>query len=234
VLAVTPADGSAQSPGSVQITGSGFASGGAGANTVRFGNNASGIVAVIDDTRISCQVPPGAPGTTVDVVVSNANGTGQLTRGFRYHGLPTLTALSPTTGGAAGGTTVQVTGSGFRWTAGPTPSASTVCRRRASRSRTTASDLRRARGTAARPGAREQRQRADDAPVHLPAKPVLVESPGYGPASGGTRVTLRGSGFKDSSPGRPRSASAAVGGQHLVVSDAEICHRAAEIRATPT
>src|SRR6185436_1413528 len=68
---------------------------------------------VTSDTTLTCRAPAGAAGTTVDVSVSNANGTGTRPAAFRYHAEPTLTAVTPNKGPASGGTSVTLRGSGF-------------------------------------------------------------------------------------------------------------------------
>ena len=114
LVGITPSSGRAGAPGTALITGAGFQSNSAGLNTVTFGGVAAAAVSVIDDTQLSCQVPPGTPGSQVDVGVSNANGSGKLVLGFRYHSLPVLSGVSPAAGSALGGATVQLSGAGFQ------------------------------------------------------------------------------------------------------------------------
>ncbi len=53
---------------------------------------------------------PGA----VDVVVTNLDGqSGSLANGFTFVAAPTVTAITPVVGPAAGGTAVTLTGTGF-------------------------------------------------------------------------------------------------------------------------
>lgn len=113
LTSLTPGSGPAHAPGTVQLGGSGFLAESAGTNTVRFGPAAASGVSVIDDARLTCLVPPGAPGTSVDVSLENANGSAQLVQSFRYHARPSLSALVPAAASAAGGASIQILGSGF-------------------------------------------------------------------------------------------------------------------------
>src|SRR6185503_8203810 len=207
VVALTPASGPAQAPGSVQITGSGFVRNGAGTNTVRFGAVSSGIVGVIDDTRLSCLVPPGAPVTSVDVVVSNGNGTGQLTRGFRYHAVPVLSAISPTAAGAGGGAVMQLVGKGFL-TDSPGPNSVTFGGTPALNV-TVVNDGLLSCTVPPGTGGASVEVRVSNANGQTSArsfayyaKPnLLALTPPSGPLIGGTRVTLTGSGFQNNNAG---------------------------------
>ena len=58
-------------------------------------------------------LPVGVPGATVTVVLTNDNGTTTLSSAYRYHDLPVLSSLSPVRGPSTGGTTVTLTGTGF-------------------------------------------------------------------------------------------------------------------------
>ncbi|GAB6900663.1 beta strand repeat-containing protein [Kineosporia succinea] len=96
----------------VTITGSGFN----GATAVTFGGvPATGVISVSTDTQIIAQAPAHAI-STVDVVVTAPGGVspaGGTANDYLYVGAPTVTALSPLNGPAAGGTSVVVTGTGF-------------------------------------------------------------------------------------------------------------------------
>ncbi|HEX6883328.1 MAG TPA: IPT/TIG domain-containing protein [Planctomycetota bacterium] len=113
VASVTPPSGPGAGGTLVTLTGSNFTRNAAGANTVSFGATAATEVSTLSDTSLQCRVPPGASGQGVDVVVENANGTGRLALGFRYHRAPTLEGLAPDQGPRAGGTLVTLRGSGF-------------------------------------------------------------------------------------------------------------------------
>ena len=62
-------------------------------------------------TSITCTTPAHAAGA-VNVVVTTSGGTATSTNGFTYvtPPVPTVTALNPTSGSTAGGTSVTITG----------------------------------------------------------------------------------------------------------------------------
>jgi len=121
LASVTPRSGPGAGGALVTLTGSNFTRNAAGSNTVRFGTAAATDVTTLSDTSIQCRVPPGTSGQAVDVVVENANGTGRLALGYRYHRAPTLEGLTPEQGPRAGGTLVTLRGSGFLETGTGTP-----------------------------------------------------------------------------------------------------------------
>ena len=229
VASLTPASGPAQSPGSIEIVGTGFLANGAGTNTVSFGTLTSGIVGVIDDTRLSCQVPAGTPGTRVDVVVTNANGSATLVQGFRYHARPTLTALVPASAGAPGGSVLELQGTGFQADA-PGTNRVTFDALEAT-GVTVLSDTRLScivpAGT---PGASAlvrvtNANGASDTSTftYHPTPTLLTVEPPMGPALGGTSIVLSGTGFLSNAAG-PNQVS--IGGRSAgnvaVLSDTRI------------
>jgi hypothetical protein len=95
---------------SVTITGWNFT----GATAVDFGSTPATSVTVSSATSIKATSPAGTSGTAVDVTVTTPSGTSatHLYDQFTY-GPPTVTAISPTSGPAAGGTQVTITGTSF-------------------------------------------------------------------------------------------------------------------------
>lgn len=110
VTAISPKAGPIGGGTAVTITGSGFT----GATSVTFGGTAATSYTVTNDTTITATSPAHAAGT-VDVLVVTPGGTSANTAAddFVYGGGPIITAISPTTGPAAGGNTVTITGTGF-------------------------------------------------------------------------------------------------------------------------
>ncbi|MGA2704102.1 MAG: IPT/TIG domain-containing protein, partial [Isosphaeraceae bacterium] len=91
--------------------------------TVDFGPTAATNVTVVSATSITADSPAGTNGNVVDVTVKTATGTSATTPAdqFTYGtaATPTVTAITPATGPAAGVTLVTITGTNF--TGSPTP-----------------------------------------------------------------------------------------------------------------
>jgi hypothetical protein len=93
----------------VTITGTGFVTGA----TVTFGGTAATAVTVVNATTITATTPAHAAGA-VNVVVTNPDSqSGTCTGCFTFVAAPTVTGIAPTSGPAAGGTSVTITGTGF-------------------------------------------------------------------------------------------------------------------------
>jgi hypothetical protein len=95
----------------VTITGTGFT----GATAVTFGGTPATGVTVVSDSQISAVSPAHATGT-VDIQVTTPGGTSAAVAADQYTyttSTPIVTAVSPTSGATAGGTTVTITGTGF-------------------------------------------------------------------------------------------------------------------------
>ena len=111
VTGLSPTSGSAAGGTLVTITGTGFT----GATAVDFGTTAATSVTVVNDTTITADSPAGTG--AVDVTVTTPAGTSATSAAdqFTYTvaAAPTVTGLSPTSGPAAGGTLVTITGTGF-------------------------------------------------------------------------------------------------------------------------
>jgi len=105
---VNPDAGSSSGGTSVTLTGSGLT----GATAVTFGGDPATNLVVVDDSSITVTTPSHAAGL-VDVVVSTPGGPATLLDGFTYADSPVLLSMSPTSGPAAGGTTVTLTGAGL-------------------------------------------------------------------------------------------------------------------------
>ncbi|MGE3164552.1 MAG: IPT/TIG domain-containing protein [Planctomycetota bacterium] len=106
---VTPSFGSSGGGTAVTITGTNFVTG----MTVFFGDTLATAVSVDSATQITCTSPSGGSGA-VDVIVQNPEGNiAVASDGYEYEGLPTVTSVFPGAGDVAGGTTITITGSGF-------------------------------------------------------------------------------------------------------------------------
>jgi hypothetical protein len=106
VSGVSPEGGPASGGTPVTVTGSGFT----GATAVTFGATAAASFTFKADTQLTATSPAGAG--VVDVTVTTPTGTSGASPAdqFTYLG---VTGVNPASGLAAGGYTVQVTGSGF-------------------------------------------------------------------------------------------------------------------------
>lgn len=84
---------------------------------VKFGTLDATIVSTTA-TSVTVTVPAGVSGETVDVRVTNGVGQSATSAGsrFTYGGVPTIASMSPTTGPAAGATSVTIQGTGFSGT----------------------------------------------------------------------------------------------------------------------
>ncbi len=108
VSSVSPTSGLASGGTAITVTGTGFAAGA----TVSVGGAAASSVAVASTTQITATTPAGSVGAR-DVVVTNPDGkTGTLNGGFTYDPIPapTITSISPVQGPVAGNTLVTITG----------------------------------------------------------------------------------------------------------------------------
>ena len=109
VTALSPTHGAAAGGNTVTLTGTDLT----GTTAVHFGANAATGVTVVNDTTVTAVAPAGTAGT-VDVTATTPGGTSPTAgTGNDYTDdtpAPTVTALSPTHGAAAGGNTVTLTG----------------------------------------------------------------------------------------------------------------------------
>jgi hypothetical protein len=110
VTGVSPGSG-AQSGGTVTITGTNLS----GTTAVLFGGVPAVSFTVNSATSITAQAPPGAAGT-VDVTVATYGGVSAVVTADHYSytaSLPTVTAVSVSSGDTAGGVILTVTGTNF-------------------------------------------------------------------------------------------------------------------------
>lgn len=111
VTGVTPATGATAGGTSVTISGAGFT----GAVAVSFGASPAASFNVDSDTQITATTP-NSPAGTVDISVTTASGTSSASSADRFTfalPAPVVSSISPTSGPAAGGTSVAITGTGF-------------------------------------------------------------------------------------------------------------------------
>lgn len=179
-----PAGGTA-----VTLTGTGFT----GATAVRFGATAAASYTVVSDAQITATTPPGT-GTVQITVVTGGGTSNGVSFAYTTAPVPALTSLAPSSGPAAGGTTVTLTGTGLS-------TAAAVRFGAVAASFTVVSDT---HITAVAPAGTGTVQvtcvaaggTSNAIPYTYAAAPVLSGvSPNQGPISGGNTVALTGTGF---------------------------------------
>ena len=109
VTGLSPASGPLVGGTLVTITGTGFT----GATAVDFGTTAATNVNVVSDTTITAISPAGTGVSDVTVITPAGTSPVSPADQFTYVAAPTVSGLSPTSGPAAGGTLVTITGTGF-------------------------------------------------------------------------------------------------------------------------
>ncbi|MFM8311728.1 MAG: IPT/TIG domain-containing protein, partial [Ilumatobacteraceae bacterium] len=113
VTSLSPTSGTTAGGTLVTINGTGFLSGA----TVRFGATAATGVVVVSPTQITANSPATLTAGVVSVSVTTAGGTSSTAAtsdDYTYVApTPTITAIAPTSGPTAGGTSVTITGTGF-------------------------------------------------------------------------------------------------------------------------
>jgi RHS repeat-associated protein len=195
VTGVTPSSGPDAGATPVSIAGSGFSA----ATAVTFGGRAATSFTVLSDRQISAIAPPGSAGAAhVVVATATASSSPTAADSFSYTHAAAITALSPSAGALAGGTTVTITGGDFT-------GASKVLFGSASAPFTVTSD---GQLTAVAPKGSgavriEVITAGNGTTAAVPAdKYVYVDGPTIssiaplaGPAAGGTTVTVLGSGL---------------------------------------
>jgi hypothetical protein len=127
ITGITPTSGSTLGGTVVTVTGSSFT----GANAVAFGTTPATSFTVVSDTALIATAPASSAGT-YDVRVTTPSGTSPITTAdqFTYIAPPFVSGLVPTSGPAAGGTAVTVSGSHFTGATGvffgTTPASFTI------------------------------------------------------------------------------------------------------------
>jgi LPXTG-motif cell wall-anchored protein len=189
---ITPTSGPQNGGTAVTITGSGFT----GATGVTFGGTAGTAFTVVDDSTITATTPAHTPGA-VDVVVQHPSGdAAPLT--FTFLPTPTIASVTPNSGPETGGTAVTITGTGFTGATGVTfggtaaPSFTVVDD--TSITTTTPAHAPGAVGVVVTaPGG--QSAPGDFTFLSLPAPVITGLAPDHGPQTGGTTVTISGTGL---------------------------------------
>jgi len=110
VSATSPNAGPVSGGTAVTITGTNFVAG----SSVSFGGVASTAVTVTSATSITATNPPMSSASVVDVAVTTPGGTSASSSSDQFaYGPPSVLVVSPTSGTTAGGTQVNINGTGF-------------------------------------------------------------------------------------------------------------------------
>jgi hypothetical protein len=188
----------------VSISGKGFVEFDAGVNTVTVGGLPATDVVTVSDSTITCVIPTGL-GPAV-VTVTNNNGSGSKSAGYRYFPPPTVFSITPAEGTPLGGTAVTILGTGFQ---ANSPGANTVTFNNvAATSITTVDDNTITCVTPSRDGLATVKVSNSngagtlvDGFLFYPRPTLTAVTPDTGSSAGGVAMTLTGSGFLDNFPG---------------------------------
>lgn len=182
---------------SVAIVGTGFST----ATNVTFGGTPAAAFTINSSISITAIVPAGSAGT-VDVRVTTVGGTSATSAAdqFTYVRAPTVTSLTATAGRTSGGIIVIITGTGFA----AAPGVGAVKFGSTAASYIITSDTQIAATSPAGSGTVDvtvttvggtSAISAADQYTYVPAPTVTGLTPSDGPTSGGTQVTITGTGF---------------------------------------
>ena len=193
VTGISPTSGPTAGGTSVTITGTNFT----GATSVTIGGAAATGLSVVNATTITATTPAHAA-ATVDVAVTTPGGTGTGTNLYTYASGPTVTGVSPTSGPAAGGTSVTITGSGFTEATGvkfgSTSATSHTVNSAIQITATSPAGSGTVDVTVTTPGGTSATSSADQF-AYVAAPTVTGISPTGGPTAGSTPVTITGTNF---------------------------------------
>jgi hypothetical protein len=192
VTSISPALGPATGGTTVTITGAGFT----GATAVDFGAVAASRFTVISATQITATSPAGAG--VVDVTVVTPSGSSSENRpADQFSYVPSVTSINPASGPATGGTTVTITGAGFMGATavdfGAVAAGSFTVNSATQITATSPAGVGVVDVTVVTPGGTSSENRPADQFSYVPG--VTTINPTSGPATGGTTVTITGTGF---------------------------------------
>jgi len=197
VTAISPVSGTTAGGTAVSVTGTGFL---AGAN-VTLGGTAATNVNVVSNTSVTATTAAHTAGA-VNVTVTNTDGqSGTLTNAYTYtNPTPTVSMISPTSGTTGGGTPVTITGTGFlagaSVTLGGTAASNVNVVSTTSITATTAAHAAGAVNVVVTNMDGQSGTLTNGYTyVSYPAPTVAAISPVSGPTTGGTSVTITGTGF---------------------------------------
>ena len=196
VESITPHEGPKAGGTSVTIKGSGFVA----PATVTIGSEATSVE-VISSEEIKAKTVATAAGPQ-EVIVKDKNGTSTLGPTFTYVPAPTVTQVKPSSGPAAGATSVTITGTDLtgatKVSFGATAAASFQEEGPTEITATSPAGTGTVHITVTTAGGTSATGAADEY-SYIPAPTVESITPSKGPQAGGTPVTIKGQGFKPTS-----------------------------------
>lgn len=200
VTGIAPNKGSAAGGTAVVITGTNFT----GATSVNFGGVAGTNVAVLNATTITAFSPAHIAGP-VDVTVTTPGGTSATGPGdlFTYFAPPAVTSVSPNAGPVGGGTSITISGTDFLGATsvtfnGAPATTFTINSANMISAITPAGGVGTVDIRVTTPNGTSALSAADQF-TYAAAPTVNGVTPSSGPASGGTTVTINGTGFSSDS-----------------------------------
>jgi hypothetical protein len=206
VGSLVPASGPAAGGTVVTLSGSGFLPG----VRVAF-DGAPATVASVTSSALTLVTPQGTPGVAA-VTVTNADGqSDELLAAYAYVAPPSITALAPASGPAAGGTSVTVTGSDFRPGVTVSVDGNAVLVSGLTSTSLTIVTPQGIAGPAVLTVTNPDAQSASATFTYVAPPLISALAPASGPSAGGTVVQVTGTGFQ-------QGATATVGGAAAAVS----------------
>ncbi len=198
VTSISPTSGTTLGGTAVSISGTGFLSGA----TVSVGGTAATGVTVVNSTTITATTAAHDAGA-VSVVVTNSDGkSGTLSTGYTYvviNPAPTVTSVAPPSGTTAGGTAVNIQGTGFLAGAivklGGTAATGTTVVNSTTISATTPAHAAGAVSVMVTNNDSQSGTLTNGYTYTNPAPAVASVAPNSGTANGGTPFTITGTGF---------------------------------------
>ncbi len=200
ITAISPTDGPNAGGTVVTITGTNF-SGLSGAAAVRFGTTNATSYTVNSATSITATAPAGTGTQNVNVTTPGGTTANTSADDYTYHGVPTITSLSPSAGPNAGGTSVTITGTNFTGLSGAaavrfgaTNATSYTVNSATSITATAPAGTGTQNVSVTNPGGTSANTVSDDY-TYYAIPTITTISPVTGPATGGTVVTITGTNF---------------------------------------
>jgi cyclophilin family peptidyl-prolyl cis-trans isomerase len=194
VTGISPTSGPTAGGTTVTISGSGFTS----ATAVDFGSVAAASFGVVSDSEITATSPAGSGTVDVTVISPSATSATSSADEFTYEAAPTVTGIAPSSGPAAGGTQVVITGTGFTGASvvdfGNQAASSFTLNSATQITAVSPQSTGTVDVTVTTPGGTSATSSSDKFTY---APTVTAVTPDSGPTAGSTQVTITGTGFSN-------------------------------------